>query len=103
MAHVRPVELTHSPLEKWKHLGSSDGVEALGAQPVTAACAHTLPQVQAGNLGCALTGTLSSHSIGRDTPTGPRHRLPVTWGLSLFVAYVSPVTAPVAGAAPGLG
>lgn len=84
-------------------LAQADGVEALGTQPVTTACAHTLQQVRAGNLGCALTGTLSGHTIGPDTPTSPRHTLPVTWGLSVFVAYGAAVTAPVAGAAPGLG
>lgn len=67
-------------------LAQADWVEAWGATPVTTTFAQVVPQVRAGNLDCAITGTMSGHTIGLDQLTSHLHTLPVTWGLSVFVA-----------------
>jgi TRAP-type C4-dicarboxylate transport system substrate-binding protein len=65
----------------------SDLVRALGGEPLTVPLAQVVAQVQSGNLDCALTGTMSGHTIGLDTVTTHLLPLPLTWGLSMFVAH----------------
>lgn len=64
----------------------SDWVSALGATPVQTAFAETVASVRSGNIDCAITGTMSGHSIGLHQVTSHLHTLPVTWGLAAFVA-----------------
>jgi TRAP-type C4-dicarboxylate transport system substrate-binding protein len=67
-------------------LTQSDFMQALGAKPLTVPFAQIMDQVRSGNLDCAITGTMSGHTIGLDTVTTHLLSLPVTWGLSVFVA-----------------
>ncbi|MCU0967213.1 MAG: TRAP transporter substrate-binding protein [Rubrivivax sp.] len=64
----------------------ADWLEALGATPVQTAFAELLPQLRAGNIDCAITGTMSGNTIGLHELTTQLHTMPVTWGLSIFAA-----------------
>jgi TRAP-type C4-dicarboxylate transport system substrate-binding protein len=65
----------------------ADFVEALGAQPVTLPFAELVANVRAGNVDCAVTGTMSGNTIGLHDITTHLHAMPVSWGLSMFVAH----------------
>lgn len=65
----------------------SDWVEAFGGQPMVTSFAEIVPTMRAGNLDCAVTGTMSGHSIGLDQITTHMHTMALNWGLSVFVAY----------------
>ena len=41
---------------------------------------------KAGQLVCAITGTMSGNTIGLHQATSHLHSMPITWGLSLFAA-----------------
>jgi TRAP-type C4-dicarboxylate transport system substrate-binding protein len=63
-----------------------DLLRALGAQPVQTEFAQILPALRAGTVDCAITGSMSGHTIGLDevaTHIDPRA---VSWGLSVFGA-----------------
>lgn len=64
----------------------ADFIQALGAVPVLAPFAELLPRLQAGQIDCAITGTMSGNTIGLHLATSHLHALPITWGLSLFAA-----------------
>jgi TRAP-type C4-dicarboxylate transport system substrate-binding protein len=65
----------------------SDWVEALGAQAIVTSFAEIVPTMRAGNLDCAITGTMSGHSVGLDQITTHMHTMALNWGLSVFVAH----------------
>lgn len=48
--------------------------------------ADVLPQTHSGTLDCAITGTLSGHTVGLPTLTSHRHTLALGWRLWLFAA-----------------
>ncbi|MFY7857281.1 MAG: hypothetical protein ACOVQT_14175, partial [Rubrivivax sp.] len=56
----------------------SDFVQALGGRPLTVPFAQMMDQVRSGNLDCAITGTMSGHTIGLDKVTTHLLPLPVT-------------------------
>lgn len=64
----------------------ADFVEALGAIPVPTGFAEIVPNVRSGNIECAITGTMSGHTIGLHEVTQYLHTAPITWGLAAFVA-----------------
>lgn len=64
----------------------ADLIEALAAVPVMVPFADVLPRLKAGQLDCAITGTMSGHTIGLHQATSHLHALPISWGLSLFAA-----------------
>jgi len=64
----------------------SDFVRALGGIPLTVPFAQLVANMQAGNMDCAITGTMSGYTIGLHEITTHLLPLPVTWGLSVFVA-----------------
>jgi len=64
----------------------SDLIEALGGVPVTLGFAEVLPQLRAGHIDCAITGSMSGHTIGLHEATSHLQTTAVTWGLSVFVA-----------------
>lgn len=64
----------------------ADFIEALGAVPMLSPFAELLPKLRAGQLDCAITGTMSGNTIGLHQATSHLHTLPITWGLSLFAA-----------------
>lgn len=65
----------------------SDWVEAVGGQAMVTSFAEIVPTMRAGNLDCAVTGTMSGHSIGLDQITTHMHTMALNWGLSVFVAH----------------
>ena len=65
----------------------SDLVQALGGTPVPTGFAAIVPQFKAGNLDCAITGTMSGNTIGLHEVTTHVHTLPISWGLSIFAAH----------------
>jgi TRAP-type C4-dicarboxylate transport system substrate-binding protein len=64
----------------------ADWVEALGGTPVVTGFAEIISNMRAGNIDCAITGTMSGHTIGLFETTSHLHTMPVTWGLSVFGA-----------------
>lgn len=68
-------------------LPQSDWVEALGGQPLSTPFAELLPNLKNGSLDCAITGTMSGNTIGLHEHTSSLHTMPVSWGLSAFVAH----------------
>lgn len=64
----------------------ADWVTALGATPVQTAFAEVVAGVRAGNIDCAITGTMSGNTIGLHEVTSHLFTMPVTWGLAAFVA-----------------
>ena len=64
----------------------SDFIRALGGLPLTVPFAQLVGNMQAGNMECAITGTMSGYTIGLHEITSHLLPLPVTWGLSVFVA-----------------
>jgi TRAP-type C4-dicarboxylate transport system substrate-binding protein len=65
----------------------SDWVEALGGQAVSTRFAEIVENVKAGNMDCAITGTMSGNTIGLHEITTHLHPMPVNWGVSLFIAH----------------
>lgn len=63
----------------------SDLFEALGARPTPTAFAEILTNLRAGNIDCAVTGTMSGNTIGLHEQTTHLHAMAVSWGLSVFV------------------
>jgi len=64
----------------------ADLMAALGAQPVYTEFADLLPQVAAGTVDCAITGSMSGNTIGLHTISSHLYALPINWGLSFFAA-----------------
>jgi TRAP-type C4-dicarboxylate transport system substrate-binding protein len=65
----------------------ADFVEALGAQAVNTPFAQVVTNMRSGNMDCALTGTMSGNTIGLHEITSHLYAMPVSWGLSMFVAH----------------
>lgn len=61
-------------------------VRGLGAVPVSTEFADIVANVKSGNVDCAVTGTMSGNTIGLHEVTTHLSPLPMTWGLSVFVA-----------------
>ncbi len=64
----------------------ADLVEALGGTAVFVPFAEMLPQMRAGTLDCAITGTMSGNTVGLHEVTSHLHPLAINWGVSLFLA-----------------
>jgi len=65
----------------------ADWVESLGAKAVQIPFADIVTNVRAGNVDCAITGTMSGNTIGLHQVTSHIHTMAITWGLSVFVAH----------------
>ncbi|OYU98496.1 MAG: ABC transporter substrate-binding protein, partial [Burkholderiales bacterium PBB5] len=64
----------------------ADLMTALGAQPVFIEFADLLPQVTAGTVDCAITGSMSGNTIGLHAISSHLYALPISWGLQVFAA-----------------
>jgi hypothetical protein len=64
----------------------ADWVESLGAKAVQTPFANIVANVRAGNVDCAITGTMSGNTIGLQQVTSHIHTMAISWGLSVFVA-----------------
>lgn len=67
----------------------ADWVTALGAQPVVTSFVDLVPNLKAGNIDCAITGTMSGNTLGVHELTTHLHPLVVNWGLSIFGANLA--------------
>lgn len=67
-------------------LSQADWVEALGARSVSTSFAEIPSNLRAGNIDCAITGTMPGHKIGLHELTSQVHGMAINWGLSAFVA-----------------
>lgn len=65
----------------------SDFIEALGAVPQNLPFGQLVANLVAGNVDCALTGTMSGHTVGLHATSTHLHTLALGWGLSVFVAH----------------
>jgi TRAP-type C4-dicarboxylate transport system substrate-binding protein len=61
-------------------------MRGLGAVPVTTEFAEVVSSVRAGHVDCAVTGSMSGNTIGLHEVTTHIHPLPISWGLSMFLA-----------------
>jgi TRAP-type C4-dicarboxylate transport system substrate-binding protein len=68
-------------------VSQADWVEALGGKPVTTPFAAIVPNMRAGNMDCAITGTMSGNTIGLHEITTHLHGMAINWGMSVFVAH----------------
>jgi TRAP-type C4-dicarboxylate transport system substrate-binding protein len=64
----------------------ADFVSALGATPVATDFGQIIANMRSGNTDCAITGTMSGHTLGLHLVTSHIHSLPITWGLAVFGA-----------------
>lgn len=64
----------------------ADWVEALGAVPISVSFAGIIEAFRAGNIDCAITGTMSGNTIGLHELTSHVHPMAVSWGLAVFGA-----------------
>jgi len=67
-------------------VGQAELIQALGGTPVVIPFAEIVPAVRAGVVECAITGTLSGHSLGLFEVTTHVHTMALSWGLSVFGA-----------------
>jgi TRAP-type C4-dicarboxylate transport system substrate-binding protein len=63
-----------------------DLLRALGAQPVQTEFGQIVPALRAGTVDCAITGSMSGHTIGLDEVTTHIDPKALSWGLSVFGA-----------------
>jgi TRAP-type C4-dicarboxylate transport system substrate-binding protein len=70
-------------------VGQSELVEALGAVPLVTPFAEMMNAFRAGQVECAVTGTLSGHSVGLFQVTTHVHAMALSWGISVFSANAS--------------
>ncbi|MDD2881461.1 MAG: TRAP transporter substrate-binding protein [Rhodoferax sp.] len=64
----------------------ADFIAALGAIPVATGFAQIIANMRSGNTDCAITGTMSGHTLGLHQVTSHVHSMPITWGLAVFGA-----------------
>lgn len=64
----------------------ADFIEALGGVPIHTGFADIMTNVKAGNIDCAITGTMSGNTIGLHEVTTHLHTMSLNWGLSIFGA-----------------
>lgn len=67
----------------------ADLVLALGGTPVPTAFREVVENLRAGNIDCAITGTMPGNDIGLHEHTTHLHTMALNWGLSMFVANAS--------------
>lgn len=64
----------------------ADWVEALGGKALQVPFAEVVSNVRAGNVDCAITGTMSGNTVGLHEATTHLHSMAISWGMSVFVA-----------------
>lgn len=67
----------------------ADFVGAFGAVPVLIGFNQIVASLQAGNIECAVTGTMSGNTLGLPALTTHVHTMPLTWGLAVFGANLA--------------
>jgi len=67
-------------------VSQADFFEALGARPAVIAFADVEPALRRKAVDCAVTGTMSGHTIGLPAVARFVHTLPINWGVAVFGA-----------------
>lgn len=70
-------------------VGQADWVEALGGRPVHTAFAQLPQSLQSGDTQCAITGSLSGHTLGLYEMSAYLYPLPINWGIAVFGANLA--------------
>lgn len=65
-------------------VGQADWVQALGATAVHTPFAQLRESLKAGDTDCAVTGSLSGHTLGLYEVTQYLYPLPINWGVAVF-------------------
>ena len=86
-APLRGLEDLRGKRVRTSSVTQSDWVEALGGQALSTRFAEIVENLKAGNMDCAITGTMSGNTIGLHEITTHLHPMPVNWGMALFVAH----------------
>jgi TRAP-type C4-dicarboxylate transport system substrate-binding protein len=68
-------------------VSQADLVEALGARPISTPFAEIIANLRAGNIDCAVTGTMSGYTIGLHAHTSHLHTMALSWGMAVFGAH----------------
>ncbi|WP_295982907.1 TRAP transporter substrate-binding protein [uncultured Variovorax sp.] len=64
----------------------ADFVSALGGTPVYTEFSQIVANMKSGNTECAITGTMSGHSLGLHQVTSVLYAMPLNWGVAVFAA-----------------
>ena len=72
---------------------TSDLIEALGAVPVPIPFAEIVPNMRAGAIDCAITGTMSGNTSGLHEVSTHVHAMAVGWELAVFGANTATLNA----------
>jgi TRAP-type C4-dicarboxylate transport system substrate-binding protein len=64
----------------------ADFVSALGGTPVYTEFAQIMANMKSGNTECAITGTMSGHTLGLHEVTTAIYAMPLNWGVAVFAA-----------------
>lgn len=67
-------------------VSQADFVGALGGHPVHTGFSQIVPSMKAGQVECAITGSMSGNTIGLHQLTSHLYAMPLTWGLAVFAA-----------------
>lgn len=70
-------------------IAQADFFDALGARPAVIAFADVEPALRRKAVDCAVTGTMSGHTIGLPAVTRYLHTLPINWGVAIFGANLT--------------
>lgn len=64
----------------------ADFIQAFGGLPVVTAMSDALPRLRTGNVGCAVTGSMTGNTLGLHEVATHIYAMPITWGVTLFAA-----------------
>ncbi|MET3182576.1 TRAP-type C4-dicarboxylate transport system, substrate-binding protein [Variovorax sp. YR750] len=64
----------------------ADFITALGGTPVYTEFSQIMTNMKSGNTDCAVTGTMSGHTLGLHQVTSVLYAMPLNWGVAVFAA-----------------
>lgn len=64
----------------------ADFIAAVGGTPVYTEFSQIMANMRSGNTDCAVTGTMSGHTLGLHEVTSTIYTLPLSWGVAVFAA-----------------
>ena len=64
----------------------ADFISALGGTPVYTEFSQIMANMKSGNTDCAITGTMSGHTLGLHQVTSVLYAMPLNWGVAVFAA-----------------
>eukprot|EP01035_Chromulina_nebulosa_P009370 gene9370-12659_t len=64
----------------------ADFISAVGGTPVYTEFTQIMTNMKSGNTDCAVTGTMSGHTLGLHEVTSALYTMPLSWGVAVFAA-----------------